>query len=463
MSGKYVNHKKKIRIIRLSDKMVYQGLHRVFFVTVVLHGVQCGPLESNATLDDAKQLYNDMMSNYSKYVRPVHKQQDVVNVYISLAAVAIQEFDEVLEKFSVVGVIFLNWFDENISWDEENYGGIESLFVGYKKVWVPEVILTNPSEKLDSFGKEWQLIRYGPSGFASWTPGDLIKATCAIDVRYFPFDVQDCSMEMYVWGYLTNEVKLIASRDTIDTGLLAEHGSWTVVNTSAKVEDKSLVSKATFTFRLKRKPQYVIVNVILPILFLCLLNVLVFILPAESGERVSYAITVLLSIAVFMTIVSDTLPKTSEPLPIIGYFLMIDLIVSALTSLCTVLNLRVYHKKDTDHIPNWLTRVYNILCCRRAASVEPNDQQKSEAFIPFSKDKDKVKPIKRTGFVGQNDTLEDNEFKSKIDESLEMNDKKSIIWQDISIMLDYILLIFFAATTIISFCTFLIITLGQNE
>lgn len=446
----------------------------IFFVTGALRGVQSGPLEgakndTTGTLDDAKQLYNDMLSNYSKYVRPIRKQGDPVNVYITLAAIAIQEFDEVLERFSVVGAIFLNWFDQNIFWDEDNYGGIDSLFIGYKKVWVPEVILTNPSEKLDSFGKEWQLIRYGPSGWASWTPGDLIKATCSIDVRYFPFDIQECGMEMYVWGYLTNEVKLIAGRDTIDTGLMVEHGSWTVLNTSAKVEDKSLVSKATFTFRLKRKPQYVIVNVVLPILFLCLLNVLVFMLPAESGERVSYAITVLLSIAVFMTIVSDILPKTSEPLPIIGYFLMIDLIVSALTGLCTILNLRIYHKKDDVPIPKWLIGVYNFLCCncRRGTSVGSSELDKSEAFIPFSKDKSNIKQMKKIAFVDQIDSTKDMsgiKFKANIDESPRKSDDiKDITWQDISIMIDYILLIFFAAVTIISFCTFLIITLGQGN
>ena len=89
----------------------------------------------------------------------------------------------------------------------------------------------------------------------------------------------------------------------------------------------------------------------LPILFLCILNVLVFFLPLESGERVSYAITVLLSIAVFMTIVSDTLPKTSEPLPLISYLLMISLIISSIIAVITIFNLRLFHKKSDTVVP----------------------------------------------------------------------------------------------------------------
>ena len=43
-----------------------------------------------------------------------------------------------------------------------------------------------------------------------------------------------------------------------------------------------------------------------------------FILPPESGEKVSMEITVLLSVAVFMLMVSETMPPNSETFPYIG-------------------------------------------------------------------------------------------------------------------------------------------------
>ena len=88
-----------------------------------------------------------------------------------MGMVALQDFDEVLERFSVVGAFLLSWTDENMVWDVSNYGDITTVFVGYKHVWVPEIILTNPSEKLDSFGKDWQLIWYSSNGTAQWFPG----------------------------------------------------------------------------------------------------------------------------------------------------------------------------------------------------------------------------------------------------------------------------------------------------
>jgi hypothetical protein len=51
-----------------------------------------------------------------------------------------------------------------------------------------------------------------------------------------------------------------------------------------------------------------------------ILNVFVFLLPADSGERVGYAITMLLAIAVFLTISSDSLPAMSNPHVLCGVY-----------------------------------------------------------------------------------------------------------------------------------------------
>ena len=165
-------------------------------------------------------------------------------------------------------------------------------------------------------------------------------------------------------SYLNYEVTLNASSNTIDLSFMSEHGKREVIGTRVEMALKGQSSRARYFFRLERKPQYVIINIIMPILFLNLLNVLVFLLPAESGERVSYSVTVLLSIAVFMTIVSDALPRTSEPLPVISYLLLGSFIVSSAITVITVLNLHLFNKKESEAVPTWLVKVYHspLLC-----------------------------------------------------------------------------------------------------
>jgi len=48
------------------------------------------------------------------------------------------------------------------------------------------------------------------------------------------------------------------------------------------------------------------------------LTCLTFYLPTESGEKVSLGLTVLLSFSVFMLLIAEAMPATSEFIPLIG-------------------------------------------------------------------------------------------------------------------------------------------------
>ena len=53
------------------------------------------------------------------------------------------------------------------------------------------------------------------------------------------------------------------------------------------------------------------VNMVLPVIILAVLGAFVFVLPVESGEKIGFALTILLSMSVVMTIVSDNIPPIS--------------------------------------------------------------------------------------------------------------------------------------------------------
>ena len=49
-----------------------------------------------------------------------------------------------------------------------------------------------------------------------------------------------------------------------------------------------------------------------------LLSVTGFLLPPDSGEKVTLGLTVLLAFSVFMLLVAENMPPTSEYIPLIG-------------------------------------------------------------------------------------------------------------------------------------------------
>ena len=437
--------------VRLQSKLI---LLCVCLMITIQHG-------RSATIDEVIALRSSLLSGYDKFVRPVTNQSDAVDVDIGLQIIALQEFDEVEEKFSFVGVFEISWTDEKLTWDPSNNSGIASLFMGYSEVWVPELILTNPSEKLDSFGSEWQFIRYVYNGTAYWYPGDLIKATCAVNAYYFPYDIQECTAQVFPWAYTNQEVNLIPTRDYIGTISYERHGSWSLIQTQAKLEIISYSTSVCFTFWFERKPGYVIINVILPVLFLSLLNVMVFMLPAESGERVSYSITVLLSIAVFLTIVSDTLPRTSEPLPIISYFLVISLVISAIITVAAILNLVLYYRDGSEPIPDCVLQFYRGLknCCTCTKTHKRNKKRNSIDSEEYLEKKTTALPpleIKSTSSKSSNKVGVMEPQLQELDDRF--SDAEPVSWKEISFLVDVIMLIVTSSMTLINFAVYMIVT-----
>ena len=74
----------------------------------------------------------------------------------------------------------------------------------------------------------------------------------------------------------------------------------------------------TFWLKIKRKPLYYIFNLILPCVCVTLLSFLVFLLPPESGEKVSLSVAALLSMTFFLALVSENTPTQSMSVPLIS-------------------------------------------------------------------------------------------------------------------------------------------------
>jgi hypothetical protein len=53
---------------------------------------------------------------------------------------------------------------------------------------------------------------------------------------------------------------------------------------------------------------------------LSILTLLVFCLPPESGEKIALGITVLLAFSVFMLAIAESMPETSEYIPLISKY-----------------------------------------------------------------------------------------------------------------------------------------------
>jgi len=60
---------------------------------------------------------------------------------------------------------------------------------------------------------------------------------------------------------------------------------------------------------------FVLFNVIVPILLLFMLELLVFWIPSEAGEKISLGMTLMLSLTVFQLVIKESMPVSSDYFP----------------------------------------------------------------------------------------------------------------------------------------------------
>ena len=339
--------------------------------------------------EDEVRLHNDLLnSNYSTRVRPTKNMSQPIVVQAEFQLYSIIEFREKDRLFSVSGGFLFSWDSDNLIWDPANYNGIISTVLPKKEVWTPLLTPTNPFSDFQPLGtgdgsKEIP-IRVVYFGTTFWHHNDVFSSSCRADVTVYPFDVQVCELRFLSVYLTTDEFLLQCPNEYRYTETILEHfvenGAWELVETKLFNPKGNTYYQTALTvrFTIKRRPMYHLVNVVFPLLVISLLNVLVFLMPAESGERVSFAVTILLAMSVFLTIVSDKLPETSEPsVAYLSYFMLIDLVVSLFVVVLTVIGLRFHFKKEDENMSafyKWFARLYFQTCCCTKARINKVNQ-----------------------------------------------------------------------------------------
>lgn len=314
---------------------------------VVLFGIFVSV--TSQTLQNAKDIYDHIFNDYRIDLRPSNNYSEPVNIQIGFYIVSINDFRETEETLVLTGGLFMNWTDVSLVWNPANYGGITSLQVNTEKIWTPLIYLANNAEKLEQIGSDSKFIsNILFNGQVVYSPGGIIQAKCSTDLSKFPIDSQTCKLQFIPWSSSSSIVKLIAGQNEINLNFFSDNSDWDIKETSAYSELNDRGSGFYYvyetTLTIKRKPAYYVVMVILPTILLCLLNPLVFLLPVESGERISLAITILLSYAIFLTLVAASIPASSNPMCYLLVVMVIIMIISGMTVIATIISGYYYYK-----------------------------------------------------------------------------------------------------------------------
>lgn len=194
-------------------------------------------------------------------------------------------------------------------------------------------------------------IRVRYDGYCYWAAPFIFKTSCPFKVQDFPFDEQQCELKFGSWQFHMGQLDLIRKRDVAPLAKeKVDNGEWNV--TTIKVTKNVIVYACcpnekypdiTFIINLQRRSLFYTYNLIIPNFLIALLAFFSFYIPVECGERISFVITVLLSMTVFLLLVAESIPPTSEAIPVIGMYYTSSIIEVALALVATGISLKVYY------------------------------------------------------------------------------------------------------------------------
>ncbi|XP_052251635.1 uncharacterized protein LOC127858489 [Dreissena polymorpha] len=148
-----------------------------------------------------------------------------------------------------------------------------------------------------------------------------------------------------------------------------------------------------------------------------------------------------------MTIIMSSLPKSSDPTPLIFYKLLVDLIYSALIMVIVILNMRLHGKDDNVPVPKSLVSFYLALTCKECGGKPVSPESGG-----FTKDQIANGLEESKGKLHEYD----------IPDNLSMNsvDAQKVTWKKLSSLLDTIFFVLFVCLSVISFAVFVAILKG---
>lgn len=258
-------------------------------------------------------------------------------------------------------------------------------------------------------------------GAVFWIPSFQWTTSCSIDLSLFPLDTQVCSVIFMAWLHsFDNQMRFVLAPELaskspegmttpILTGLMAENDQWLLKGSHVQNMYGSLnisqsigvqFSSISFTIALKRIPVYYVLNILVPCTTVSLISIFIFYLPIQSGEKISFGITVLLSYTILLMMVNDITPKGGIKIPILcectqictlhskfkfycnnvlfvslaAYYIIASMLLNGLALISTFMVMHLYHHPSEKAVPQWAQALF---LCRHNKVEIISDQQNS--------------------------------------------------------------------------------------
>lgn len=299
------------------------------------------------TSENVTSLRKALLKDYDPYLRPRRLQEDPVIINASFGVSRLHDLNEKERKISILGYFRFSWIDEFLVWDKDKHQNISDIVVKTDDIWWPTIGLGNPISDFETMKNTYGIFQVSFSGVIAWSPGALFSVMCDMKLQKFPFDTQTCDFVFVILGYTNKDIVINANPDILNVQGTTE---WDILETKI-LELPGGSNGLKIRFTLRRKPYFVLLTVTMPLTLLSILNIFVFLIPVESGEKTSYAISTFLAYSIYLSVMGSSLPDDAESIVYMTLYIEVMMSLSVLIMALVIIQIRLIFYHGDDPLP----------------------------------------------------------------------------------------------------------------
>ena len=316
-------------------------------------------------------LVDDIFKNYSTVKVPVLNKDEVLTIDLRVELAKLYELNIRDQSVTAHVNLDMNWKDEYLNWNSDFYNGVDKIQVSTSKIWFPDLAVYNSVENAQDIGQDTHKVEVYSDGSVRYWGYKIFTYECKIDITWYPFDSQNCSINVGMWY---NNISIVHINDDSNNSLsdsLRPNGEFHITNGGnfpyIDVYKGQNFSAMRYAVSFERKWFYEVSRALIPVVAISFLNCITFGLPAASGERITTCISIFLAYIFMLNIISDIQPRTSDGISLLGIYINIQLVSSIITVTFSIVSLSLYHN-GTPSLPG-------ILClCQKYVVSNKNKQ-----------------------------------------------------------------------------------------
>ncbi|XP_071762284.1 gamma-aminobutyric acid receptor subunit beta-2 isoform X3 [Centroberyx gerrardi] len=268
---------------------------------------------SNMSL--VKETVDRLLKGYDIRLRPDFGGPPV-GVGMNIDIASIDMVSEVNMDYTLTMYFQQAWRDKRLSYSEIPLNLTLDNRVA-DQLWVPDTYFLNDKKSfVHGVTVKNRMIRLHPDGTVLYGLRITTTAACMMDLRRYPLDEQNCTLEIESYGYTTDDIEFYWRG-----GNNAVTGVERIELPQFSIVDHKLISKnvvfstgsyprLSLSFKLKRNIGYFILQTYMPSILITILSWVSFWINYDaSAARVALGITTVLTMTTINTHLRETLPK----------------------------------------------------------------------------------------------------------------------------------------------------------